>query len=130
MRNILFRGKDEYHPDNWVYGSLKMFKVCSIFCNTLKTFLFVDADTVGQFTEKVDKYGKKIFEGDIVKTKYGRLCIVTWFDSRMHVGWDLDVVNTRENVRNTSAPDAYDMWASENLEVVGNIHDNPEMLRD
>jgi hypothetical protein len=43
-----------------------------------------------------DKNGEKIFEGDIVKTKYGRLCVVEWrstpcfsgFDVMVYVNWD------------------------------------------
>ena len=89
----------------------------------------VDPLTVGQFTGKLDKYGKKIFEGDIVKTKYGRLCVVCWHSSIGLACWDLDPVKTRENIRNTSAPNDYDLWVSNNLEVVGNIHDYPEMLK-
>ncbi|WP_407450032.1 YopX family protein [Fibrobacter sp.] len=127
MRETLFRGRiSENSPyeglrGTWIEGGLF---IGDHFYN-----MRVDPETVSEFIGKRDKYGQKIFEGDIVKTKYGRLCIVEWFNSQTYMGWDLKVVNTRENVRNTSAPDAYDMWASKNLEVVGNIHDNPEMLK-
>ena len=89
----------------------------------------VDRETVGQFIGINDKTGKKIFEGDVVKTKYGRLCIVEPFDSPNYLGWDLTPVNTIENCLHTRAPDSYDIWKPKHLEVVGNIYDNPEYLK-
>lgn len=87
-------------------------------------------ETVGDYTGIVDKHGTRVFEGDIVKTKYGRLCIVVWFFSPSHNGWDLQPINTVENCLHMKCPDAYDLYREENLEVVGNVHDNPELLED
>lgn len=84
-------------------------------------------ETVGQFTGMTDKYGVKIFEGDIVKTKYDRLCIVEWFSSPQYEGFDFKVITTPVNLLNPY-PDAYDLHCSHNLEVIGNLHDNPELL--
>ena len=146
MRDFLFRGKEK-SACIWVYGNL--IQVGSYCCILEREedlhpmdvpFLDddigwidgkatpVDPKTVGQFTGLFDKNGKKIFEGDVVKTKFGRLCIVVWFSTRAYSGWDLTVVNHYHNVRYTTAPTDYDMWGSDNLEVVGNIHDNPEYL--
>lgn len=86
-------------------------------------------ETVGQYTGLTDKNGKKIFEGDIVKTKFGRLCIVVWFSSPEYNGWDLIVYN-RADVIFTKAPDKFDIYDKCNLEVIGNIHDNPELLEE
>ena len=83
--------------------------------------------TIGRYTGLKDKNNKKIFEGDIVKTKYGRLCIMVWFQSPVHCGWDFDPILTAENCR-LKPPTPYDLFYSVNLEVVGNIHDNPELL--
>ena len=138
MRELRFRGKTTTNgmwiagfyaciPDG-IYGPDRHWigiKKCE---GRFPTMLQVDPETVGQFTGKLDKNGKKIFEGDIVKTKYGRLCVVCWRSSIGLACWDLDPVNMRENIRNTCAPNDYDLWVSKNLEVVGNIHDNPEML--
>lgn len=87
----------------------------------------VDSATVGQFTGLTDKNGTRIYDGDIVATKYGRLCIVEWFDSPQYQGWDLRSILNAKNIR-LRAPSEIDLWQSENLEIVGNIHDNPKML--
>ena len=145
MREILFRGKADphYYPhiNQWVYGAY-----------IHRTLFYGDPDdshwilytgefdcdfydaarivpkTLGQYTGFDDKHGNKIFEGDIVKTKYGRLCVVVWFSSQVHNGWDLETIKTVENCAYTQYPDAFDLYKKENLEIVGNIHDNPELL--
>lgn len=151
MREILFRGK-QVTDKKWVVGGI------DTVTDENKTYIcrraryrpdtrdwdtaeyyeknphYTRADievvpaTVGQFTGLIDKNGKKIFEGDIVKTKYGRLCIVVWYSSPAHIGWDLEPINTTENVVRTNCPDSYDIYKRENLEIVGNIYDNPELL--
>lgn len=140
MSEILFRAKSIIadspdYPGYWREGFLLVrelpFETGTVYEHhivDIKDYLYVDLsedtevwpETIGRFTGRLDKHGKKIFEGDIVKTKYGRLCEVIWFDSRMQMGWDLKPVNTRENIWHTQAPDTYDIWDSKNLEVVGN----------
>lgn len=142
MRVIEFRGKAKnktdcnYVEDNgFVYGGIAFDDF------TGKTYITrwnsfglgfiekieVDPATVGQFTGLTDKNGKRIYEGNIVATKYRRLCIMEWFDSPSYLGWDLYPIHTMENIK-LLAPDEYDLWKSGNLEIVGNIHDNPELL--
>ena len=142
MRDYLFRGKPTYSSRNWVYGSLiRSGTYCCILTEDDGTdyeYPYLDHDlgtidgqatpvkpeTVGRFTGRKDKNGKMIFEDDVVKTKYGRLCVVEWFSSPSHCGWDLSPLNTVQNCVHTKAPDSYDIWKSENLEVVGNMHDD------
>ena len=141
MRENLFRGK--CYDGKWVEGfyykrthyygepSVKHYIIVSteaLDYDQVFEYHEVIPETVGQFTGITDKNGKKIFEGDIVKTKYGRLCIVGWFSSPVHNGWDLETIRTAENCAHTRYPDSFDLYKKENLEVIGNICDNPELL--
>lgn len=133
MRDINFRGRDRTNH-KWYCGSLYARK------GSPYTIIFVpdsedtcvqypvDPDTVGQFTGLYDKTGTGIYEGDIVATKYGRLCVVHWFESPQHCGFDLKPWPDIDNLR-VPPGDAYDLYSSKNLEIVGNIHDNPDMLK-
>lgn len=128
MREIMFRGK-RLDNGRWVRG-LPFAVHSGLKIEGIETWdgerHLVDTKTVGQYTGMVDKNGTKIFEGDVVRTKYGRLCVVVWFSSNGCIGWDLMPVDTVENCVHTKAPDAYDVFKKDNLEVIGNIHDNPE----
>ena len=130
MREILFRGKLASSGE-WVYGSYVHCPnpVCigssHPYCmwvpatnpDETTTVIEVDPETIGQYIGQPDKNGKKIFEGDIVKTKYGRICKVVWFTPQLC--WDLVPLECKSKV-----PDQYDLFDSKNLEVIGNIYDN------
>lgn len=141
MRDILFRGK-RIDNGEWIEGYLckgeflqnrvyilpiaYVAQVCQSERHELMIggFAEVDPATVGEYTGLKDRDGKWIFEGDIVKTKYGRVCKVTWFLSEQYSGWDFDPVSEKRD-----PPDQWDLFYARNLTVLGNIHDNPELLR-
>lgn len=118
MREILFRGKTE--KGEWVYGDLLHPDNCgngySIedFTKYKNNCFDVIPETVGQYTGLTDKNGKRIFEGDIVKgTFYG---YPMPFENYVFViGWQEDVAGYKANY-------------FENVEVIGNIHDNNELI--
>ena len=129
---VMFRGK-RADTGEWVYG-LPFYdsdsKMNGIEASPLCAHLYtVIPETIGQYTGVDDKHMKNIFNGDIVKTKYGRLCVVEWFSSSKYCGWDMMPVGTVNNILHTKAPDENDIWHFENIEVVGNIYDNPELLK-
>ena len=118
MREILFRGK-RLDNGEWIQGDIVQFPVHGVVIIEQEPSYKdaeVDSDTVGQFTGLTDKNGTKIFEGDIVDCLeyYGEV----YYD---HEGcFDL-----RDN---TSEMCGGFIGSYNSLKVVGNIHDNPELL--
>jgi len=82
MREIDFRGKTE--TGEWVYGSL--YTDAQNECYIIRSkdedpsfeILWVDSDTVGQFTGAWDSNDHKIYEGDILANEYGDTVIASW----------------------------------------------------
>lgn len=127
MREILFRGKRTINGD-WVYGDFvrgneRKSLRDSIFVYDSETQSFnyyeINTSTLGQYTGLTDKNGKRIFEGDIIrKTNEGR-----------HP--QIFITNIR-----TSFPTNEEVYygpcdhftESCEYEIIGNIHDNPELL--
>ena len=124
MREILFRGK---RVDNgeWIQGDIVQFPVHGVVRIVEQEPSYkdaeVDSDTVGQYTGLTDKNGKKIFEGDIVvvplsgKSAKG---IIKYFKTDI-CGF---TVITQPQYSN------YVLQKNCAYEVIGNIHDNPELL--
>ncbi len=82
------------------------------------------ADTLGECTGLRDKSGKLIFEGDVVQTKHGRLCKIVWRSNSSVNCWDMVPLECKRR-----SPDEWDLWDSKNLLVVGNMYDDPELLK-
>lgn len=121
MREILFRGKSKDNGE-WVEGSLIAYADgdCFICCEELKDVLNkyqIDSKTVGQYTGLKDKNFKMIFEGDIVEYHEG-IAKITWEETEALFGIKQD-----NDVRD------FNSYWGQDLEVIGNIHDNPELLK-
>ena len=120
-RDIEFRGlTGSVKGDIWAYGT--PYKAESLFSADERYYIrnkhaderIVDPKTIGQYTGLKDKNGKKIFEGDIVKSKYGVFkSKVEWNDS--FCGF-LPFCNNDTGI-----------FADE-CEVIGNIYENKELL--
>ena len=129
MREILFRGKREDNG-NWICGSLhKTITDCFIIPLPLLTSKSkVEPSTVGQITGLADKNGKKIFEGDIVVICYETDGEEFSETKRVHY-------NEKEccwyPMRWEECCEHCDHYTEvKSIEVIGNIHDNPELLED
>lgn len=141
MREILFRGKainrnegchrTEYQNGEWVYGLVtklydEQFKnLPAEMTNTNGiSGIEIDYKTIGQYTNMLDKNGKKIFEGDIIDFSdrsdgdgYG---VVKYDANETEFGIEYD--NIYESLGKYYYP--------KDIEVIGNIYDNPELLGD
>ena len=140
-REILFRGQHRRKGEKvkldgtpveskWVYGGICQFNEDrSIIYQTEPEFqkYSVYTDTVGQYTGLKDKNGRKIFEGDIVR-RFNRngqeimSYVVEWYsDCSMFV---LDCIDF-----DMEFDTDFTVFYGDEFEIVGNIHDNPELVR-
>ena len=98
-------------------------------------------ETIGEFTGLVDKYGKKIFEGDILRgfdypfkdseDNYNYYAELVWFENSSAFGLVMHK-NSESNVVGVSDGNCnyIEDWDSTKWEVTGNIYDNKELLKN
>ena len=79
----------------------------------------IDPATIGQCTGVPDKNGTLIFDGDIGMDRYGRKFLIK--DS-------VELCSVRMFVIGGTHEYALTKLEASNLEIIGNIHDNPELL--
>lgn len=125
-REILFRGK-LIGNDRWSYGNL-VIKHNSISIITpdstpLGRYGQVMPETVGQYTGLTDKNGKRIFEGDIVRYSIYPPGKFVYGDINYRNG--VFGIAEQDCALCVCSADGVDEYK---LEVIGNIHDNPELL--
>lgn len=92
------------------------------------SFCVVEKNTVGQFTGFTDKNGKKVFEGDIVKDEYGRIMEVVFRESFAKFAFRLIKGEGWTNNFLYAEMGEWFNFTKHLPEVIGNIHDNPELL--
>ena len=136
-RKIKFRGKD-IETDKWVYGSLihRIGYMPMIMVNyesngkiTYGEAYAVKRDTVGQFIGLKDKNGKEIYDGDIMQynsllrtEKYYRY-VIAWNPIDMAFGCaslEQAFIDCPDIVGGAQITDSV---------IIGNIYDNPELLK-
>lgn len=127
MREILFRGKRS--NGEWAYGNLQTAADCAFISEFMGYCNAVDPETVGQYIGP-DKNGEKIFEGDIGRYKQtdgakrnGKpiTCIGK-------VVYNAKTASFAVESKDEAGCKYFDYFPIKDFEVVGNIHDNPELL--
>ena len=128
MREILFRGN---RLDNgaWETGSLVIVRMD---CHDAQYYIAdkmtgyhtpVDPSTVGQYTGLKDKNGERIFEGDIAKVLQGKDKDIAY------VGFENGAFMLYPKTGNIYERTLWEYWYNDwDVEVIGNITDNPELL--
>lgn len=132
MREILFRGKDI--EGNWHYGVPLVFTEDYVCITAPHTYnKKVEANTMGQYTGLCDKNGKKIFEGDIVKviTTNGNTKRISKIGIGICTETQSDIMSMGVYCILENKPFVYPCNEEYKhlVEVIGNIHDNPELLK-
>ena len=141
MREILFRGK-RLQGGEWVEGYFfksdinkrerESGKATLIFTPDCDTFMMVPechnsfmvvSDTVGQYTGLKDKNGKRIFDGDVAKVLQGKDKDIAY------VGFENGAFMLYPKTGNIYERTLWEYWYNDwDVEVIGNITDNPELL--
>lgn len=144
MREILFRGKVKlpinyrgynlpYRNGDWIYGLMNS--------NESIRGIFVDTNTIGQYTGLTDKNDTKIFDGDILR--FGNKNYLVFWNGEC-LQWQMRI---RKNGFSFPVYDGQDTgcpvecitlsWVAAEIpilgtmstEIIGNIYDNPELLK-
>lgn len=151
MREIIFRGK-RIDNGKWVEGWLlhdseqNESYIAEYFEAKAAYFRPIIPETVGQYTHSEDKNGNKIFEGDVVDFyffdkghKNTKTMLIEWRDNgfwmkelyrNYRLADDFSIISEkiftyRGDVRHGVYTTNYTYF----VEVIGNIHDNPELLK-
>lgn len=128
MREISFRAKTEqgewlygfYHNETSIESNASDRKVTRHHIYTQDFDKFVIHETVGQFTGLKDRNGEKIFDGDILQEYSG--------EDRGYIRYDEDDGMYYLVVDNVLHD--FSTCNSKWYEIIGNIHDNPELLKE
>lgn len=120
MRTIKFRGKT-VSDGFWVYGDLHIVTPYPHIHPAVGIRENIEPKTIGQFTGLLDIHGREIYEGDVV---------------RVRVTNNRFTRNPRFEIGSVKYDDYYGRWDngflgrffSNRMEVIGNIHDNPELI--
>lgn len=136
MREILFRGRSKpynetHQMDEWLYGDIVRLADGKAVYSYIYGKGEVDPETVGQYTGLTDKNGKKIFEGDIIRFEENLYTVQRECDTPggywAETGYILNHIGWSDYISFTST---IDDWENEcQVFVVGNIYDNPELLK-
>ena len=128
MREIKFRGKQK--GGGWVYGDLlhEPYGTCIQWAGRLPNDSFsrikavIIPGTVGQYIGLEDINGKEIYEGDIVEVKDPYPTGVRMFTGVVMFGSGSFMIKS-------SVGEHY-RWLDYEVEVIGNVYENPELLEE
>ena len=126
MRDILFRGK-RLKDDKWIYGYMATADTINNINRVDMGNEDVDEETIGQWTGFMDENRTYIFEGDVLEYKYS-------IDDFEKPGTYRSVVTFKNGIfcldNDEDMSLSYIFWKTDDdLNVLGNIYDNPELMK-
>lgn len=149
MREILFRGK-RIDNGEWVYGDVVNLRsiyneIYTVIIpkvdneNSMMELKSVDPSTVGQYTGLKDKNGKRIFESDIIKSDNGiqsSISVVKFGEYYPKMFYAMLAIccpgahhlNANGFYLESTKHEDMILFKSPFFEIIGNVHDNPELL--
>lgn len=148
VRKLIFRGKS-VSTGEWLYGYLGEvnIKVLQSICKEKVIFenlawfntdnfgyvvndCSVDESTIGQFTGLQDKNGTDIYEGDILRSLQSSKLMVVVYDE-IGASFVVAVINKNSARKLGVQFHISKSWLKKYpKEVIGNIHDNPNLMED
>lgn len=126
MREIKFRAV-RLDTGEWIYGDLHLHSPFPHIHSTRGDKAKIDSNTIGQFTGLRDKNGKEVYEGDIIGCHNPNIKHLIFYNERQArfmaaLNGDID----NDFVCVCGLDDS--LWNA-SKEVIGNIIDNPELLK-
>lgn len=115
MREIKFRAYGPNLKHMWEWDEIKHV--------SLMDLILVGEKIVMQYTGLKDKNGVDIYEGDLITNGSGRIAQVKWLN--VAGMWDCEPVKIARNDNSDGFKN--NCWPI-SVEVIGNIHENPELI--
>lgn len=124
MRQIKFRGK-RIDTGEWITGDLQVGDddhipmIGIIDGGRTPIYYQVQESTIGQFIGLDDRNAIHIYEGDIIEDEIGVVYEICWYD---------DLASFMAEIMCNARPFMISDIGTKNINIIGNIHDNPELL--
>ena len=148
MREIMFRGKridngewvdGHYHCTDYIWRGEEIRKHYILPQNAGDAYAVIP-ETVGQYTGMTDKNGKKIFEGDIIKSDNGKQSAISvvkfgeYYPKMFYKMLDMFDPGRKKlpavgvHAKSVDKGEEMILFQSPCVTVIGNIHDNPNLV--